>query len=121
MITAGDRLDTTGILGGIINNNLSKTNGYSILRNLTGKETLICGEQWDKVYENLVNENKNRPFDANWNFADDHGFGHLRGKATSSDSGDPVIHLDPWKNDFHTSNPNPSPPQYLNLLDYGLP
>jgi RHS repeat-associated protein len=92
----GERLPTTGTFGGIINNNLSGTNGWEILRDLTGRNTLICGEQWDRVHLELIKLKPN--LDADWNFRDIHTLGHLFGEGTSSDGDDPVLHLDPWKN-----------------------
>ncbi|WP_075184797.1 RHS repeat-associated core domain-containing protein [Teredinibacter haidensis] len=103
MVNSGDRLDTSGFLGGVANNNVSKTNGYDFLRNLTGKNTLICGEQWDHVWDDLNDVQKGGGVDDNWDFTDKPSFGHMSGQGTSENPSDPTVYLDPWKNVFTTS------------------
>ena len=64
-----------------------------------GRSTLICGQQWSRV----LNELNKLKLDDKWEFSDefDKILGqayHSYGKAESSNPNDPVLYLDPWKN-----------------------
>ncbi|WP_157719106.1 hypothetical protein [Halopseudomonas salegens] len=99
-------MNTSSFIGGVLNNNVSETNGYRMLRQLTGKNTLICGEQWDVVYSKLADAQARGEFEDKWEFSDAHSFGHLKGVAVSGNPSDPQISLDPWVNEFKVTHPS---------------
>ena len=61
-----------------------------------GRSTLICGQQWDRVREELTK----LELDDEWEFSDVYGEGHEYGMGQSSNPGDPLLLIDPWKNTF---------------------
>ena len=61
-----------------------------------GRSTLICGQQWDRVRKELTK----LELDDKWEFSDVYGEGHEYGMEQSSNPGDPLLLIDPWKNTF---------------------
>jgi RHS repeat-associated protein len=61
-----------------------------------GKSTLICGQQWERVFEEL----QKLKLDAVWSFDESYSVGHAFGVGTSNDPNDPKLIIDPWKDTF---------------------
>lgn len=59
-----------------------------------GQSTLICGQQWGRVQEELNN------LDDKWEFHSIYENGHQYGIGTSNNSNDPKLIMDPWRNKF---------------------
>lgn len=62
-----------------------------------GQSTLICGQQWGRVQEEL---NKLNNLDDKWEFHSIYENGHQYGIGTSNNPNDPKLIMDPWRNKF---------------------
>ena len=65
-----------------------------IFRN--GQSTLICGQQWERVQQELMK----LPLDDHWTFSPEYTTWHQFGTGRSSNPADPVLTIDPWRDSF---------------------
>jgi RHS repeat-associated protein len=66
-----------------------------------GQSTLICGQQWERVKNELEKLNLN-----DWDFSSAWGFGHEFGSGKSKNPNDPKLTIDPWRDLFRVEYPS---------------